>query len=169
MANRLRCAALLLLLVGMRMSAQEVKIGHIDRAQLVMQMPERAAAATKLEGFTKTLEARLKAMGDEYTAKRATAENPPATMSKTERDITLRELQELEQRIMNAQEKAEEDLARMEQELMKPLIDKADEAIRSVAAEQQFTYVLDAGAGVLLSAGSGTDLMPAVKTRLGLK
>lgn len=147
---------------------QGQKVGHIDRGQLIMQMPERAAAVTKMEAFAKTQEARLKAMADEYKAKRATAEAPPAELSKTEREMMLRELQDLEQRIMTAQEKAEEDMAKMEQELILPVVQKANEAIRTVASEQQFTYVIDSSVGLLLI-HQGTDLMAAVKTKLGIK
>jgi outer membrane protein len=131
-------------------------------------MPERAAAVTKMEAFAKTQEARLKAMADEYKAKRATAEAPPTGLSKTERDVMLRELQDLEQRIMSAQEKAEEDMAKMEQELLLPVVQKANEAIRTVATEQQFTYVIDSSVGLLMI-HHGTDLMAAVKAKLGIK
>lgn len=168
MPSLFRAIALGLLLTGAQAQAQETKLGHIDRAQLVKQMPEHAAARTKLETFANTLETRLKAMADEYRTKRAVMENPPASMSRTERDMALRELQDLEQRIMDAQEKAEEDLAKMEQELMQPVIAKADEAIRAVAGEQAFTYVLDSSAGLMLFQ-NGTDLMAPVKAKLGIK
>lgn len=157
-----------LLFVGGLAHAQGPKLGHIDRGQLIQLMPERAAAVAKMETFAKSLDDRLKAMADEYKAKRATAEAPPGTLSKTERDMALRELQDLEQRIMNAQEKAEEDMDKMEQELTRPIIEKADAAIRTVAAEQQFTYVIDSSAGLLLT-HQGTDLMAPVKAKLGIK
>lgn len=150
-------------------SAQEMKLGHIDRTRLVLDMPERTAAATKLDGFTKTLEGRLKAMADEYTAKRATLENPNGGLTNTEKNMALRELQELEQRIMAAEEKAEEDVAKMERELMQPILARADEAIRAIASEQGFTYVIDSSAGMLVFTGSGVDLMSAVKAKLGMK
>jgi outer membrane protein len=149
--------------------AQTVKLGHIDRNALVMAMPERLAATTKLDAFAKTLEGRLKAMGDEYTGKRAVLENPPATMTQTELGIAARELQELESRIVDAQEKAQEDLAKMEQELLKPIIQRADSAISTVAIDQSFTYVLDASGGILLHMASGIDLLPTVKAQLGIK
>lgn len=160
---------LLATLPMMEVSAQSVKLGHIDRNALVMAMPERTAASTKLDAFAKTLEGRLKAMGDEYTGKRAVLENPPATMTQTELGIAARELQELETRIVDAQEKAQEDLAKMEQELLKPIIERVDSAISTVAIEQSFNYVLDASGGVLLHMAGGIDLLPAVKTRLGIK
>lgn len=157
-----------LFIVGLPTHAQETRIGHIDRSQLVMQMPERTTAITKLEAFAKTIDGRLKAMGEEYKTKRTAAETPSPALSKTERDMQLHELQDLEQRIMDAQEKAEADIAKLEQELMQPIIARADEAIGAVAGAQRYTYVLDSGAGLLMYPG-GTDLMAAVKAQLGIK
>jgi outer membrane protein len=90
-------------------------------------------------------------------------------MTQTELSIAARELQELETRIVDAQEKAQEDLAKMEQELLKPIIERVDSAISTVAIEQSFNYVLDASGGLLLHMAGGIDLLPAVKTRLGIK
>lgn len=159
----------LVVLASTEVRAQTVKLGHIDRNALVMAMPERTAASTKLDAFAKTLEGRLKAMGEEYTGKRTVLENPPTTMTQTELGIAARELQELETRIVDAQEKAQEDLAKMEQELLKPIIQRADSAIGSVAQEQNFTYVLDSSGGMLLHLANGIDLMSTVKARLGIK
>ena len=49
---------------------------------------------------------------------------------------------------------------------MKPILDKAKQAIETVAKEQGFVYVLDASS---LIVANGTDLLPAVKTKLGIK
>ena len=83
--------------------------------------------------------------------------------------MAMRELQELEQRIMAAEEKAEEDVAKMERELRQPVLTRADEAIRTIASEQRFTDVIDSSAGMLVFTGSGVDLMSAVKAKLGMK
>jgi outer membrane protein len=46
---------------------------------------------------------------------------------------------------------------------------KAEEAINSVAKENKFSYIFDASAGTLLYAQDSDDVMPMVKTKLGLK
>lgn len=150
--------------------AQPQKLGHVDRTQLMLALPERTEAKTKLEGFAKTLEARLKAMGDEYTTKAAIVQDPPAGMTGTELDMAKRELMELEERITAAQERAQEDVARMEQELMQPMVVKVTNAIAEVAASNGFTYILDSSAGgALIYWDKGEDILPLVKTKLGIQ
>lgn len=146
------------------------KVGHLDRAQLMMVLPERNDARTKLESFAKSLEGRLKAMGDEYTSKVAIIQAPPANMTGTELNVAKREVMELEDRITAAQERAQDDLERMEQELMQPMVTKVMQAINDVAAAGGFAYVLDSSAGSqLIYFDKGEDIMPLVKAKLNLK
>ena len=51
--------------------------------------------------------------------------------------------------------------------MMRPLYDKAREAIEKVAAAQGFDYVLDASAGGSVIMAKGKDLMADVKSELG--
>ena len=51
--------------------------------------------------------------------------------------------------------------------MMKPLYDKAREAIEKVAAAQGFDYVMDSSQGSSVLMAKGKDLMAEVKTELG--
>ncbi len=149
------------------MKAQNsVKLGHIDRQALMLMLPERKAAETKMQEFAKTLDDRLKAMGQEYQNKVTDAQAKAETMTKTEQQVALREIQELEQRISDAQDKAKEDLAKQENELLAPMIERTNKAIKDVAAEGHFTYIFDTSTGVVLFSDGGTDILPLVKAKL---
>lgn len=145
------------------------KLGHIDRQQLLLMLPERKEAETKMQAFAKTLDDRLKAMGQEYQQKVASAQEKAATMTQTEKDMVVREIQELEQRIQAAQEKAQEDLAKQEEELLAPMVTKTNNAIKEVAEANGFTYILDVSTGFVLYYEKGEDIMPKVKTKLGIQ
>jgi outer membrane protein len=149
--------------------AQHMKIGHIDRQKLMLMMPERKDAEAKMQAFAKTLEDRLKAMGAEYQQKVADAQAGAASMTQTEKDMVIREIQELEQRIQAAQEKAQEDLAKQEEELLKPMVDRANAAIKDVAGANNFTYILDVSTGTVLVYDKGEDILPLVKAKLGIQ
>ncbi len=149
--------------------AQQLKIGHIDRQKLMLMMPERKDAEAKMQAFAKTLEDRLKAMGAEYQQKVADAQAGAANMTQTEKDMVIREIQDLEQRIQAAQEKAQEDLAKQEEELLKPMVDRANTAIKDVATANNFTYVLDVSTGTVLVYEKGEDILPLVKAKLGIQ
>lgn len=148
--------------------AQTTKLGHIDRQKLMLMLPERKDAETKMQAFAKTLDERLKAMGAEYQAKVADAQSRAETMTQTEKDIALREIGDLEQRIQAAQEKAQEDLAKQEEELLKPMVDRTTAAIAEVAAANNFTYVFDVSTGVILYFDKGEDILPLVKAKLNI-
>lgn len=145
------------------------KLGHIDRQKLMLMLPERKDAETKMQAFAKTLDERLKAMGNEYQAKVADAQARAETMTQTEKEMALREIGDLETRIQAAQEKAQEDLAKQEEELLRPMVDRTNKAIADVAAENNFTYVFDVSTGTVLYFEKGEDILPMVKTKLGIQ
>ncbi len=159
----------LLLCTAQDALAQHLKIGHIDRQKLMLMMPERKDAETTMQAFAKTLEDRLKAMGAEYQQMVAKAQAEAPTMTQTQKDMAVREIQELEQRIQAAQEKAQEDLAKQEEELLKPMVDRANAAIKDVAAANNFTYILDISTGSVLYFDKGEDILALVKAKLGIQ
>lgn len=161
---------LALLLSGAQAAmSQALKLGHIDRQRLLLTLPERKGAEEKMQAFAKVLDDRLKAMGAEYQAKVTDAQARAETMTQTEREMIVREINELEQRIQAAQEKAQEDLAKQEEELLKPMIEKTNKAVKDVADENGFTYILDVSTGMVLYFDKGDDIMPLVKAKLGIQ
>ncbi|HQV76688.1 MAG TPA: OmpH family outer membrane protein [Flavobacteriales bacterium] len=149
--------------------AQTTKLGHIDRQKLMLLLPERLTAETKMQGFAKTLDDRLKAMGAEYQAKVADVQSRADAMTQTEKDVAVREIGELEQRIQSAQQKAQEDLDKQEEELLKPMVDRTNAAISEVAAANGFTYIFDTSTGFVLYYDKGEDIIDLVKAKLGVK
>ncbi len=73
----------------------------------------------------------------------------------------------MEQNIQQYQQTAAQDVQKKQADLLKPLIDKAKEAIQKIAKEQGFDYVIDATQGGSLILANGKDLMEEVKKELG--
>jgi outer membrane protein len=157
-----------LLLCAAPKAMAQTKLGHIDRQQLLLSLPERKDAEAKMQAFAGELDKRLRAMGAEYEKAVADARARADSMTNTEREMAMREIQDLEQRIQAAQEKAQEDLAKQEEELLRPMVEKSNAAIREVASTNNFTYVFDTSTGSLLYFDKGEDIMPLVKTKLGI-
>lgn len=153
---------------SMAVRAQSPKLGHIDRQALMLMLPERKAAEEKMQAFAKTLDDRLKAMGEEYKAKVADAQSKAESMTKTEQQTAMREIQEMEQRITNAQDNAKEDLSKQEEELLAPMVARTNQAIKDVANENNFTYIFDSSTGMVLFYDKGEDIMPLVKKKLSI-
>ena len=148
--------------------AQDQKIGHINIEELMLGMPERPAAEAKLKAFAETLDASLKAMGEEYQAKLATAQaaKTEGTMTQTEEEFAVQELGDLEERITKAQRSAQEKITQQQEELLAPMLERAQTAIKAVADTNGFTYVLDSSAGLVVYYDKGIDIIDMVKTEL---
>lgn len=149
-------------------NAQGKKNGHINSNDLLLLMPERKEAETKIQDEAKKLEQQLSTMTAEYQTKVADYQTNSATMTDLIKQTKAKEIQDLEQRIQDFQQNAQESLQKKEQELLKPIIDKAKKAIEDVAKEGGFGYVFDTSAGVLLFSPEGDNIMPLVKKKLGL-
>ena len=146
----------------------QTKLGHVDRQELMLKHPGRPAAEEKMKVFAKQLDDRLQAMATEYRTKLEDVQKRFETMTQTEKEAAQRELSEMEQRITTAQENAKEDLAKQEQELLAPMIKDAEDAIRAVGAENNFTYSFDTSLGAVLYYDKGEDVMPMVKKKMNI-
>ena len=150
--------------------SQKVKFGHINSNDLLALMPEKAAAQTQLQKFSKELESQLTMMNQEFQTKYQDYTSKQDSMSASIRQMKEEELQSLQQRIQSFQQTAQQDLQKKEQELLQPIIDKAKKAIKDVAGEKGYTWVFDTSIGSLIVWPEESDnLLNDVKTKLGIK
>jgi outer membrane protein len=146
------------------------KIGHINVDQLISLMPETKAAQTELEREARALEQQLDEMQGELEAKVQKYRESEATMTDLTRETKYNEIQDLDRRIQDFQMKAQEQLQKKQEDLLIPVLEKAQNAISKVANANGFTYILDSSQskGVVIFKGNGTDIMPLVKKELGI-
>jgi len=156
---------IVLVLLGTSAIAQSQKIGHTNIQELLMLLPERADAEKKIQNLAKTLESRLSAMSAEYQQKVQTYQNEQGEMSATIRDSEARSIMELEQRISEFQQNAQNEIQQKENELLDPMIRRLTKAIEEVGKETGFDYILDTSSGTVLYKG-GEDVTPLVKAKL---
>jgi len=78
------------------------------------------------------------------------------------------DLRGLQERIQSFNNTASQKLQQKQAELMKPIFDKANQAISDVAKTQGVIYVFDSQ-NVLYKSTASIDLLPLVKTKLGIK
>jgi len=144
------------------------KLGHIDSNKLLELMPEKTTAQNQLQDFAKQLQNDLLAMQTEYDSKVQDYQKNQSTMSDLMKQTKAKEIGDLEMRITTYQQSAQEELEKKQQELLQPIIDKAKKAIQDVAKEQGYAYIFDSSIGVLLYFPDTDDVLPLVKTKLGL-
>ena len=161
----------LLILVGVSASAQTMKFGHIDFQALIQSMPEREVAQKTMAKTQSDLESQLSVMQKEYQTKgqEYVALVKQANVTDAIRQAKEADIQSLQERITTLQQQAQENLQKEESKQFQPIIEKARKALTDVAKEQGMLYVFDVNSVLYYNAVQSTDMMPLVKTKLGLK
>jgi|SRR5690606_27465225 len=150
-------------------AAYAQKFGYINSQELLTLMPEVKKADAELQAFAKTYQDQIEAMTKEYQTKVQEFQTQEKTMTEAMKEVKIREIQKIEENIQQTQQSAQEKIQKKKEELYTPILDKADKAIKDVAKANNYDYVFDAGAGVLLYAKESDDILPLVKTKLGIK
>jgi outer membrane protein len=149
--------------------AQSHKFGHINSAELLQLMPEIKKADSTLQAYQKQLEEQNQTMLNEYQTKVTDYQKNEATMPDAVKDVKQQEISDLQQRIQQFQQTAQDKFQQKKEELYSPILKKAEDAIKQVAKEHTFSYVFDTSAGSVVYAQESDDIMPLVKKKLGLK
>ncbi|MDR1115446.1 MAG: OmpH family outer membrane protein [Tannerella sp.] len=149
-------------------SAQALKLAHINMQELIVSMSEYDTAMVKMQKVTRGLESELETLNVERNKKIEEYTTNSKNWTDLVRQSKEQELQSINQRIQLFQEQAQESLQQENDKLMQPVLEKANKAIETVAKEQGITYVLSSQA-VLYKAIDSVDLLPAVKQHMGIK
>ena len=80
----------------------------------------------------------------------------------------IREIESIQQRVVEFQKNAQQSLSEKEAELFTPIRDKAMMAIDNVAKEGNYTFIFDSGSGSFLYAAESENVLSLVKSKLGL-
>lgn len=150
------------------LSAQD-KFGHIHSEQLLMVMPETADADKAIQEYNQLLEAQVQAMYGEYQTKAGEYQANEALMTEIVKEAKIKEIQDLEMRIQQFQQSSQESIQQKRNEVLAPLLEKAQNAINEVAAENDYTYIFDISLGSIVFGKESHDIMPLVKAKLGIQ
>jgi outer membrane protein len=162
----------LFLISGRSFAQNPVKLGHIDSRLVFAAMPESDSATKQLEREATVMQKTLEELQVEFNKKYddylklSNDPNSSALILRTKEE----ELQSLNQRSQTFQQEAERAIGEKRTELFQPIQDKAIKAVNDVAAENGFTYIFDTAGGMIVyTAPESQDILPLVKTKLGLK
>ncbi len=152
------------------MAQAQVKIAHVNTAEILDAMPDKAKAEKDLEKYYGELQSQLQTMAQEYQTKMQDYEANQATMSNLVKQSKEKEIIDIQNRIQQFQSNAESEFENKRAELLKPILDKIQTAINAVGKEKGYTYMLDlaTGAAVYVS-DDAVDATKDVKAKLGLK
>jgi outer membrane protein len=159
-------SAAIIMLCSFSLQAQS-KVAHVNTQELVESMPEMQNAKSELEKLAKTYETDIQAMATELQNKIKQYDAESSTKTDEENGKRLQEVQGMEQSIRQYQAQAQQDLQKKELELLKPITEKAKNAILKVGNDQGFDYVLDSSQGQGVIMANGKNLLADIKSELG--
>ncbi|MBC8320532.1 MAG: OmpH family outer membrane protein [Bacteroidetes bacterium] len=160
---------LVVLISNVGIGQSGAKFGYIDSNEILTIMPETDSLQKELKAYADYLDEQMSSMAMEYQSKVAKYQENMATMSDLIRKTKEKEITDLQNRIQAFQQSADQDLGAKQAELFNPLIEKVKTAITEVARENNYTYIFDVGTGALVFYETGDNILPLVKTKLGVK
>ena len=147
----------------------QTKNGYVNTQLILSLMPEVKTVKSQLDIYQKQFIDELTSMNNELQTKVKQFQAGKATMTDAVRTSKQGELQDIQKRIQDYQNDAQQKYEAKSNELIKPLSDKIHTAVEAVAKEKGYTYVLDSGQTALVVAPESDNLEAAVKVKLGIK
>ncbi|MAZ54532.1 MAG: hypothetical protein CMP55_01845 [Flavobacteriales bacterium] len=144
------------------------KFGYLNSNELLAMMPESLSMQEELQTYAKGLESQLTAMQAEYENKVVEYQQNETTYTDIIKEDKIREIESIQQRVVEFQKNAQQSLSEKEAELFIPIREKAMKAIDEVAKEGEFTFIFDSGSGSFLFAAESENIINLVKSKLGL-
>ena len=156
------------LLTAQTASAQ--KFGHLNSGNLLELMPEVKAANDALKVYGGKLETRrdslAKVFQDAYTAYAKAAQE--GTVPPKEAQVKEAELQKMQDAGQQFETAMQQLVGAQRDALLSPILKKVDDAIKAVGKEGNYLFIFDTSTGATLYALESEDVMPLVKTKLGI-
>ncbi len=152
-------------------SAQtSVKIGLVDTSSIIQAMPDTQEAQKKVADASKKYEEEYARLGEEMKRLYDEINNMAQDELPAIRERKTKEFQDYSAKVQNFEQSAQQDLQRMQQELLAPIFQKVKDAVESVGKEGGFGIIQDYNPQLTLYYASPVvDITPQVKSKLGLK
>lgn len=146
------------------------KFGYLNSQALLAELPEVKQADATLQALQTQLEKKGQQMVQELEGKYKDLQRREQSgeISPKALEEEAKKLKEQEGELGKFEQDVQKQLASKRQEMLQPLIDKVNAAIRQVAQEGNFTYIFDSSAGMLLYAQESLDVTATVKAKLGI-
>jgi outer membrane protein len=148
------------------------RYGHLNFGNLISLMPEAQAADTQLETYRDSLvdvgEQMASQFQTDYIAWATAVQE--GTLTPIEQQQQQDALEAKQQELLGFEQQISNFVGRKRQQLLGPIIERAQEAIDDVAQENGFVMIFDTSVfGAVLFAEDTEDVMPLVMNKLGLE
>ncbi len=158
-----------LFLVASTATAQ--KYGHLNFGNVLTLMPETKTADETLKKYQEELVAKGEEMAKKFQESytKALAEVREGKLSPLQQQRLQSDLEKEQQAIADYEEDISEKIQTKREELLRPIVEKADKLIEEIAKANGYVLIFDTSAfNTILFAQDADDVMPLVKAKLGI-
>jgi outer membrane protein len=155
------------LALGFFTASAQQKIGYINTEELMGAMPESEKASKDLTEYQQLLQQQNNDLIKELNEQDSLFVKDSAKLSDAQKSFRRNTLIKLYQEVQGFNQKAEEQMGQRQQQLVGPIRVKAMDAIKAVAKEAGYAYILDVS--TLIVAPPADDIIGLVKKKLGIK
>ena len=162
-------AALVLTAVPALAQAQgAVKIGYIDSRVILQQAPGRAEAEAAFQKEMQTYQTQVQRMGDSLNTLIASYDKQELTLSPTAKATRQQQIRDRQQAYQERVQGLQDQAQQRQSELMGPIMERINQVIADVRAQEGYSFILDVGAtgGVVVAADTTLNLTDKVIARL---
>ena len=142
------------------------KFGHINAQEILLLMPETKQAETALLEKENNIKTALKLMYAEAEEIELNFQQNEANLNDLEKQDATKKYQDIAARIQIYERTGQDDLQKLQQELLIPINKKLKDAITAVAEEEGYTYIF--ADEVLHHKDDKNDVSALVKKKLKL-
>ncbi len=136
----------LLLLFGVEAATAQLlaplRIGYTDHEILIQNLEDYRTIQQQLQSEYESSQLSLQTLAEDFQSQVETYQKRQPLLSEARRTEREGELAQLQQELQEKAAEAEQDLARREAELLSPLFERVDAAIKKVSAEKGLDLVL---------------------------
>lgn len=155
-------------LLTLSASAQSLKFAHVNYTELVQLMPEADEARAQMAAQSKEFDETYASMVEEFQTKYQQYQQKSSTWTAAIRESKEKELGDIQNRIQEFQQTAQQELQMSQNSLMGPIQQKAIETVEKLAKEGGYIYVFERGSLLYINEAQSTDLTPAARKALGI-
>ena len=157
-----------IILVSENIYSQKFKYGYINADKILAEMPEIEKANKDLESYIKQINEHINSKNEEYKIKLADFKKNEKSYNELILSDKQNELNKLANDIKQFQLSAQNDINKKKQELYQSAIVKLKDAIKSIAKENGYRFIIDNSNGQLLYAEDPDNVENLVRKKLGI-
>ena len=154
--------------VSLSASAQTLKFAHVNFSELIQLMPESDSARVQIEAMNKETQETYQAMIEEFQNKYQQYEQKQASWTPAVKQSKEKELNDIQTRIQEFEQTAQQDLQQQQSRLMAPIYQKAQSIVNDIAKAGGYIYVFDSTAVLYIDAAQSTDITAEARKALGI-